>query len=317
MPATVIGPLWNERSYSTSVNADGLEVQSVRLPFLVKGKTRTGGMLDALSASGLPKYGDTYAALLSDGTATETDATLYVKARSIAQHENEPLLWVVTVEYSQDVWDPNRQELNPLWLPPDPRWGRERYKEALEMDLDGDPLTNSAGVPYQAVEDDGSFKTVEIARNLAAWDQAVMDEFEDLVNTDDFEVDGQTYAPYRCKVHEVTTQGRRFNGACGTYWPAKLVVHIKPVREDRPRPWDRYLLDAGLEYWDAVAGSLRPFTDSATGRPTTTPQLLAPDGSPLVGPHGGPLPPGTEPSYRQFRVCPEGSFAMLAALFVN
>ncbi len=311
MGATLRGPLWNERTTDTS---DDFTTR-ITLPFLVECSKDNEGMLTALSCPDLPNYGDTYAAIVG-GLETESDALLLVKSRRVSQHDNHRRLWRVDIGYDSAALNPLRQAVDPRDRLPPIKRGRERFKEGLEVDLVGNAIVNSAGVPFSAIETDASVRVLEIHRNLPDADENFFDDFEDLVNTEPVTIDdgygsGTPYDVGRVKVHEITQEGEAFENNI-RFFPTRLVLHIKPLKDDRPNPWRLRLLNQGEEYFDAAAGVLRRVPE-ANGR-GTRPQLLDDDGG-LI-----PRNPVTgaflaDPTYSTFIIYPEGSYASLKALF--
>lgn len=300
MGAEYLGVLWNDRD---AAQADDFK-ESFTVGHLVRVTKPGEAQLVALSCPDLPKMYDFYN---PTGTGTETDVTVLVKSRSARQHENHKQLWAVTINYSSDCKDSQYQAK----LPTDRRYrirhSFERFQKALDSDIDGNPIRNSAGDPYDPPPQiEGYRLVVEVEKNLRSYDAAVLMRYLGAVNSDNF----LDFEPGECLVHDISCPGEDYDHGV-SFWPTKLVIHVEPWDADVPaargeHPHRLALLDAGTRTY--AGGVWSQVRDTATGRPTN--QAVPLDGA------GGQAAFGAF-AYNVFQVREELPFADLAGLFLT
>jgi hypothetical protein len=246
---------------------------------------------------GLPQIFDAYAGP-GDG---ENDPGAQVTKLNPRVHEDNPYLWAVEVEYSSKPAHPDYQDLDPL-----KRKGRRRsrfdyFTRGMRFDVNGATIVNSAGDPYDAIEEEVPFQIIEITKNLAANDDEVFANYLNAVNSDPafgkeaFELKVTNIEP----ADEEYEHGTRF-------WPTKLTMHCRKITTAEPTPWRVKLLDHGYRYFDAIAEQYFVFRDY-NGQPAANGGLLNGDGD--------ALPDGSPTVFNTFQKHREISFKNLETLF--
>lgn len=117
------------------------------------------------------------------------------------QDEDDATYWRIAYDYSTNVpefaqaavspsggvsgggtSDPSYDVDNPLNRPPKIRLRNKRFKRTRFVDLDGDPIENAAGVPFEAYQEEVSRLVIDITRNLPDFDYELLNRCEDGVN---------------------------------------------------------------------------------------------------------------------------------------
>jgi hypothetical protein len=112
-------------------------------------------------ALGLPQRGDPYQ---QPATGAYDSNALCIELTCQEQQEDETNKWLVEARYSSD-YQPPTEYFDPTQDAPIFAWGNERITQALQNDVDGVPIQNSAGVPYQAVTVEAGRLTLTMQRN--------------------------------------------------------------------------------------------------------------------------------------------------------
>lgn len=183
-------------------------------------------------------------------------------------------LWEIQASYG--TWNPAErgdpaQAANPLAMPPRYRMEWERVPEPVWRDINGKPVLNTAGDPFDPpVERAGLVATLTVRRNEESPDFAALIALAENVNTapwNGFAEKTVRFAPPAFPELEYAQESRTF------YYPMVYVFEINP------RNWRAKPLNAG--YRQSFLSLDNPRTvvimDSA-GQPLQTPGLLDTDG---------------------------------------
>ncbi len=224
----------------------------------------TSGLADAYSvkqATGIPRRGDVL--------LTDTDAR--VKSVAPEQNDDNPYLWIVTVEY--DTTTNPEQEENPLDRPAEVTWSFTQFQRIAEKDVNGEALLNSAGYYFDPPpEIDDSRPVLTITRNEPAFNASQAIDYQDAVNSDSF----LGFEPYQAKVANITAT-RQFEKVW--YWKVTYEFHF------RREQWTLEILDQGR--WRAGRKAIRQKNEAGTeipGTHVTDPVPLDGNGEPLADP---------------------------------
>jgi len=201
---------------------------------------------------------------------------------------NDDCSWLVAVEYGP--YDPSTFPENPLNHPLKISSGSNRFERAVEQDINGNGVLNSAGDYFDPpVVIDDSRPTLKIVRNEQTFSPQYADTFKDTLNKFVF----FDYAPLTVKCLPITGE-LEYNPVCGFYYVVTYEFEIDP------NGWKKLILDQGLRLIDGT--KQKPAVD-VNGQPVTSPVLL--DGM------GGQLATGATPVFLEFDVYPVSDFTLL------
>jgi len=105
-----------------------------------------------------------------------------VRACAILPRPLSPVLYEVTVDYSQDT-----KAAHPLDEPMKVRWSNEITSEPIDTDIHGNPIVNTAGLPFEPPIQEQVYDTrLTIVRNEATFDGVRMAAYRNTVNSKPF-----------------------------------------------------------------------------------------------------------------------------------
>jgi hypothetical protein len=88
------------------------------------------------------------------------------------------LQWICTVHYSSRLCPPEVQQQDPISRPPKWVFGVSKYEQSLTQDLNGNPIVNSACMPFSTpLTVQVSQPTIEITINRATYDYTLVNSF--------------------------------------------------------------------------------------------------------------------------------------------
>jgi len=209
-------------------------------------------------------------------------------------------LWEVTISYVRQTWgglgssggDP---AADPLDQPPQISWRSNASNEAIDEDVEGNAIINSAGEPFESpVTEEFHDSVLVIRENIAAYDESVHRLYRGALNANEY----RGAPPGVAKIASI--QGERVFSGELTYWQRTTEVHF------RETGWDHRLLDQGFRE-DAGTDSdnkpvYRQIVDQK-GQPLSSPVLL--DGS------GNKLAAGADPHWLTFVTKRRRSFSVI------
>lgn len=136
------------------------------------------------TAPGIPKLGDPIFHPTPDFERRVVDV-------APRQDSAQPTVWMVTVTWrsSSDSsgGGPDPEPLNPLLRPAEIQFLDTVSREPIDVDADGNPITNSAGVTFEdPVEKDVSDPIIRIVRNEPSFNQFQAAEYRQSINSDGF-----------------------------------------------------------------------------------------------------------------------------------
>ncbi|HUU97755.1 MAG TPA: hypothetical protein VM487_18625 [Phycisphaerae bacterium] len=251
--------------------------------YRVTSNSATEATADILTASfggvSVPSYGDAHAADASAFVTKVGPATLI--------SDSDFKKWELSV-----VYDDGEQErpANPLNDPVSISWGHKFITEVVAMDVDGAPIDNSAGEPFDPpLEQEVAVLTLRVRRNESTFNPALAHAYTNTVNSDNATIAGLSISARQGKVANISGESDERNGV--DYF---AVTYELEFREGR---WDRDVLDVGFHYLSA--GEPVTFKDDEKAT-MQTPQLL----------NGSGAASGT-PVYLTFQTYQQSVFANL------
>ena len=225
----------------------------------------------------------------------DTDYGSVVTRRSAERDDQYPLLWHVTVEYtvvrSTDGEPLPGGTFDVTYQLPNIRiWGIP-VVEIVRKDVNGNPVENSAGVPFNPLPEDVVYhKAIEITSWVRVYNMDFWSLYEDTTNAD--YVWGR--APGTLLMVGPPNATRKVDGI-GTYWEVRLEIHWNP------KGWDKEYLDQGRVKLVNEFGTEPSPSDPAAGvAPITDMSGLPMDQDVPLDGNGQPLAQGAERVYRTF-----------------
>lgn len=251
---------------------------------------RTTGDVGPLTVRGYVgwSYGDEYD---YNGETDPLARCTQINEKPIGSSRND---WQVTVQFSREQSNSNGGDApaeNPLLEPVGIDWDYEERQIAVERDVNGNRICNSAKDSYDEIVYADDFRRVLIVtRNEATFPKSLADALSDRLNAATW----NGYAAKTVKLKPIRAR-RAFHQAIGLYFQVTYEFHFAPIGSD----WRRYVLDAGLN--EVVSGvKKRMLLDN---KPTTVP--LALDGS------GVKLALASSPVFTGWELIPTANFALL------
>jgi len=182
---------------------------------------------------------------------------------------DSPHHYIVTVEYSSaplDKEDKDKEDNpDPTTRPAVIKWNTVLYREAVEKDVDGDAILNSAGDYFDPpIERDRSNWTCVVRKNLANPPTWLLDYNNCPINSSSFTVDGVSVQARKARLSMIDIGEKQIEND----------VNFRTVTitlEFKKEGWQASILDQGLKEVDG--GVLKPIT--VDGKSITSPQLLS------------------------------------------
>jgi len=182
---------------------------------------------------------------------------------------DSPHHFLVTVEYSSaplDKEDKDKEDNpDPTTRPAVIKWNTVLYREAVEKDVDGDAILNSAGDYFDPpIERDRSNWTCVVRKNLANPPTWLLDYNNCPINSSSFVVDGVNVQQRKARLSMIDIGEKQVEND----------VNFRTVTitlEFKKEGWQASILDQGLKEVDG--GVLKPIT--VDGKSITSPMLLS------------------------------------------
>lgn len=187
--------------------------------------------------------------------------------------------------------DEQVEDENPINDRPDIRWDERTVRLPVRVDIDGKPIQNSAGQPFDPLpEEDFRIVVYEYSHNVISMSPTRTNDYRGAINSDNLVIGGLPVEPFQARMARIQHQNAERNGV--RYWRESIVVEI--VDDHRLT-----LVDEGIMKKSGVAGGpgdphyigggefkVIPMLDDF-GNPIFEPTLLDGNGEPLGG--GNPV----------------------------
>lgn len=196
----------------------------------------------------------------------------------VYQDRQAPRKWEIDATYSsQPLTGPEKdQTVNPVNRPAKIKWRTQAYRKAVDKDINGRAIVNSAGDYFDPPpEADRSHWVAMIRKNVTAVPAAILG-YDNPVNSKGFTIQGLTVAPKVAKLLDIEISDLQVEGEYEFYT-------FDYALEFRPAGWNLKPLDQGYRY---KSGSDRKniLDNSTPPRPVTSPRLLDGAGNVLANP---------------------------------
>ena len=161
-----------------SGGADDKGLREYTRTFKVLTDNPQDGTVAILAAAGIPAKWSPY------NTTTEQDLGSLCRKIRCTQEGNEPKSWIVTAEYSSKASEQDENPEDPLAAPAKFSGNFAQFQKAIERDLAGNAILNSAGQKFEnPTEVDDSRPAFTIEKNFATMNMLTLFGYRDSVNS--------------------------------------------------------------------------------------------------------------------------------------
>lgn len=263
-------------------------------------------------AAGIPRVWDAFV----ERNGTSGDAIAVCRKVSARRSLDDPLMWVVTCEFSISRQTgigaqgsaANRQPGgtnadDPTKWAPQYSWGAQQVKVPFRKDRTGRWVLNSAGDPYDPLPElDASIPTLTVSRYQAAFNAEMAKSYAYAVNADTF-----LFAdPGQARLQPITAESEATGGVL--LWKVRITVEFMTVF---PYTWQPWILDAGYRRVNLTTGKNVAIIDELTKQPVQRPVPLNGLGQELSRATLVGVGAGDGPQYGKYTGYPSVSFAEL------
>ena len=257
------------------------------------------GPIQARRANGIPRVGQPH----------PNDPFMFVEEVRCEPVGSSRVLFQVDVTYATPRATGSlsaNDQSSPLDDPPEIRWGAILTTEAIDRDLDGKPIVNSADEGFDPpVTTEVSDPVLYITRHQASFDPDTIRIYHNAVNTDTF----YGAQPGRARMIDIRADLIQDHQSSFTYWRVSYVIQFRfdlPEGVEPEKAWYKRVLDQGFrtKSENTITG-YRQYDAILTeaGIPVARPVAL--NGSGLR------LQDNVPPEWREFRVLKSASFGPL------
>lgn len=163
---------------------------------------------------------------------------------------------------------PSDYTVNPLDKPYELSWSLAPYQTTTIEDIDGSPILNTAGDPFDPIEIDDSRVVLTVTRNEASFDGPLAWEYRDAINSDEF----LGSPPRTVKVAGITAR-RHYDQTVLRDWFFTVTYNFHFNADG----WRKKILSTGLR--ELVNGKREPiYSPRKAGSAITTPAMLDKNG---------------------------------------
>lgn len=201
----------------------------------------------------------------------------FVYATSTSVDRVSPVFWVVTVEYKGELGgvgggsSTGGVEPSPLFAPPIIKFDDVETEEEIDVDFDGNPITDTAGQRVRGVKALFSDQVLTVTRNFSVFNTYVQAVYRRSVNSDTF----QGWPPGTVKCMKLSADNV-FDANIG-YWKVTGVFQFRfPYNTVPERAWYNRRVSMGLDQ-KLSDGRIVTVVDDHK-QPSTTPKYLDENG---------------------------------------
>ena len=209
----------------------------------------------------------------------------YCRSVKVRQASGAPRQWTIDAEYSSAPTRDGDNEENPLLRPAKITWRTNQYRQAIDKDITGKAILNSAGDYFDPpIEVDRSRWTASVSKNVATVPSYLLD-YADAINNNSFSISGLSVEQYTAKVQDISISELKIEGDV-------LYYEFSYSLEFRREKWQPFsILDQGLrektettEAGQTVKGLRQIMDKGKPPRPVSSPVLLDGAGKVLADP---------------------------------
>ena len=215
-----------------------------------------------LSASGVPAW----------GAAHPGDAGLFVWNKNSSRTDANTFRVSVTYRTMRGVWYPMAPGTTYSDVAPHISMVTQSNQEMIQTDINGLPVVNINGEPFEQLMEDVNDPVITITRNFASWSFPGVAAYRNAINSDTF----LSFSPGQLRIFSLSVQPNRL-GSGIEYYTGTVVMG---ARSDPPgqtgKAWWRRILNTGF-YVKGSGGLITRALDD-NGEPTISPVLLDANG---------------------------------------
>lgn len=207
---------------------------------------------------------------------------LLCRGISFNQDAAIPRKWVIEADYSSEPLKSSEEDQasNPLQRPPVIKWSSQQYRLAIDRDVNGQAVINSAGDYFDPpVEVERSRWVATVEKNVTQVPPQII-EYTDAINSGGFSISGAGVGARVAKLMDIGISERKSEQVGNqtiNYYTFSYSLEL------RPETWKLKVLDQGYRY--KTGNSIRQIIDDSNPpRPVTSPRLLSGGGSVLSNP---------------------------------
>ena len=244
-------------------------------------------------------------------TATEWDYSSFIQQMSAKKTADDGRQWLVELEYGPFDWTgiggatadaAAEGRIDPFAIPPQVSWGSAKREFALLKDVNGKPIRNTAGDPFDPpLTREITTPVLTIVRNEPTFDPLTVTKYVDTTN-------GTVFLGFDTNVVKCAdvVSKRDYHADYGYYWEVTYSFEVRPVRYDSTgrltdNGWVREVLNAGLREIDVVSGDRQQIIIDQ--HVVTSPVLLTQGGVYIEA-------LGDDPYYLEFQIYPQLDYSI-------
>ena len=217
-------------------------------------------------ASDIPRIGDPH------------ERSPFVRVKGVNSTSRSPIMSIVMVDYFGEV-DRDQEDKSPVTFKPDIQWSDVTSTEAVDEDINGEPIVTATGEPIDGLTEEINDPLVTIRKNFLTFDSYIMYQYRRSFSSDSFL--GYPAGVASMKSYSAVMQYYEDSDA---YWEITAQIQFRVTIKTTPdRAWWKRIRHEG--YYCYVDDPFNPGTlikvraRDANGEPTTRPVLLKEDGT--------------------------------------
>jgi hypothetical protein len=217
-------------------------------------------------APDIPRIGDSH------------ERSPFVRVKSVSSTSRSPIMSIVMVDYFGEV-DRDQEDKSPVTFKPDIQWSDVTSTEAIDEDINGEPIVTATGEPIDGLTEEINDPLVTIKKNFLTFDSYIMYQYRRSYSSDAF----LGYPPGVASIKSYSAVMQYYEDS-DAYWEVTAQIQFRVTIKTTPdRAWWKRIRHEG--YYCFVDDPFNPGTlikvraRDANGEPTTRPVLLKEDGT--------------------------------------
>jgi hypothetical protein len=217
-------------------------------------------------ASGIPRIGDAH------------ERAPFVRVKNISSTPRGPIMSIVNVTYAGEV-DRDEENKSPVTFKPDIQWSDVTSIEAIDEDINGEPIVTATGEPIDGLTEEINDPIVTIKKNFLTFDSYLMYQYRRSISSDSF----LGYPPGVARMVNYSAVMQYYEDT-DAYWAITAQIQFRvTIRTVPERAWWKRIRHEG--FYCFVDDPFNPGTKikvrarDENNEPTTRPVLLKEDGT--------------------------------------
>lgn len=217
-------------------------------------------------AAGVPRVGDAH------------ERSPFVRVKRVSSLARSPILSLVFADYVGET-DRDEENKSPIDFKPDIQWSDVSSTEAIDEDIDGNPIVTATGEPIDGLTMEINDPLVTIKKNFLTFNSYLMYEYRRSVSSDAF----LGYPAGVARMVNYSAQMQYYEDT-DAYWSVTAQIQFRvTIRTTPERAWWKRIRHEG--FYCFVDDPFNPGTlikvraRDANNEPTMRPVLLKEDGT--------------------------------------